>query len=259
MGALHDGHMSLVAAAAEHSDFCVVSIFVNPTQFGPNEDLDRYPRTLDADRVRCEDEGVAAVFAPNANAMYPTGEETRVDVGDTTNHLCGANRPGHFQGVATIVTKLFAIVGPCIAVFGRKDYQQWRVVNRLVTDLLLPVQLVGAPILREADGLALSSRNRYLSDEARQRARALSQGLSRAVELFDAGERDVDTLRRAARDIIEPAVDRIDYVDVMSAEDVTPLSGQIPQTALLAVAAQLGQTRLIDNVVLGEDPAPLKA
>ena len=256
MGALHDGHMSLLTAAQQHADFVVVSIFVNPTQFGPNEDLDRYPRSLDADSERCRAAGVAAIFAPDEGAMYPHGEETRVQIGDTAKALCGADRPGHFEGVATIVTKLFAIVGPCTAVFGRKDYQQWRVINRFVTDLFLPVELIGAPIVREEDGLALSSRNRYLSDVDRERALSLSRGLRAAEQAFAAGERNAGALRKVARDIIEPAADAVEYVDVADALSVRLLDDDatIETSALLAVAAKIGKTRLIDNVVLGEDP-----
>lgn len=254
MGALHDGHMSLVRVASQHSDFVVVSIFVNPTQFGPDEDLDRYPRTLDADRQKCEAAGASLVFVPEASVMYPTGEETRVKIGATAATLCGADRPGHFDGVATILVKLFSLVGDCVAVFGRKDYQQWRVINRFVNDLFLPVELVAAPIVREPDGLALSSRNRYLSPDQRQRALALHRGLDAAVALFAAGERRAGTLRAAARNVIESAVDAIDYVDVADADTVANIADDalVGDRALLAVAAKLGATRLIDNVVLGE-------
>ncbi len=260
MGALHDGHLSLVTHAKPHADLIVVSIFVNPTQFGPNEDLDRYPRTLDADLARCEAAGVHVVFVPEAGAMYPPGDETRVRVGATAQHLCGADRPTHFEGVATVVTKLFAMVGPCTAVFGRKDYQQWRVIQRLVTDLFLPVRVLGAPIVRDAGGLALSSRNRYLSAEERSRALALSRGLSEAARRFAEGERQVGRLRQTALAPIAAAA-QVDYVTVADADSVTPLpdDAHIADRALLAVAARVGSTRLIDNVVLGEDPPPVPA
>jgi len=261
MGALHAGHLSLVAEAARRSDMVVVSVFVNPTQFGPGEDLERYPRNLEADAAACDEAGVAVVFAPSNEALYPPGEETRVRVGETARALCGAHRPGHFEGVATVVTKLLNIVGPCVAVFGRKDYQQWRVIQRFVRDLLLPVEVIGAPIVREPDGLALSSRNAYLSTSERQRALAIVRGLSAAIAAFDGGQRSVERLRSTARAIIEPAVSSIDYVELADAESVRPFSssGRVGDKALMAVAAQLGKTRLIDNVVLGEDEAPAQA
>ena len=260
MGALHAGHLSLVRAARERADHVVASIFVNPTQFAPNEDLDQYPRTLEADCNLLEAEGVAAVFAPNDGAMYPAGEQTRVRVEAMTRNLCGAHRPEHFEGVATIVTKLFGIVGPCVAVFGRKDYQQWRVITRLVRDLFLPVEVVGAPTVREADGLALSSRNRYLSTADRERALAIPQSLSKAARAFDDGERSVAALRALVIVPLEEALDSVDYVTVADADDVSVLSDDdaVADRAVLAVAARVGATRLIDNLVLGEDPAPVQ-
>jgi pantoate--beta-alanine ligase len=259
MGALHDGHMALCQEAARRADFVAVSIFVNPTQFGPNEDLSRYPRTLDADCERCRAARVDLVFAPDADAMYPAGEQTRVHVGDTARWLCGAHRPGHFEGVCTVVAKLFALVGPAVAVFGRKDYQQWRVLSTMVRDLLLPIEMVGITTVREADGLALSSRNRYLSAEDRQRALALARGLSAATRAFAAGERRAGTLRTLARAELEPHATSIDYVTIAGADDVIPIGDEhtIGDRALLAIAARIGATRLIDNVVLGEDSAPI--
>ena len=256
MGALHDGHMSLVEAAREHGDWVTVSIFVNPTQFGPNEDLGRYPHSLEDDCSRCEDAGVAAVFAPDAKAMYPQGAETRVNVGATAESLCGAFRPGHFEGVCTVVMKLFALTGSCSAVFGRKDYQQLRVIERLTADLMLPVKVVGAPIVREPDGLALSSRNRYLSADDRQRALAIAQALSVAVHDFENGERDPATLRNRAHESIAAVADRVDYVTLADTQTIQPID-TIADRALLAVAVHIGSTRLIDNVVFGEDPAPI--
>lgn len=260
MGALHEGHLSLVRAARERADHVVASIFVNPTQFGPNEDLDAYPRTLEADCAALEAEGAAALFSPSDGAMYPEGEQTRVRVEALTQHLCGAHRPEHFEGVATIVTKLFAIVGPCVAVFGRKDYQQWRVITRLVRDLFLPVEVVGAPTVREADGLALSSRNRYLSTIDRTRALAIPRSLSEAARSFDDGERSVAALRALVLAPLEDALDRVDYVTIADADDVGVLADDVTvdDRAVLAVAARVGTTRLIDNLVLGEDPAPLQ-
>jgi pantoate--beta-alanine ligase len=259
MGALHRGHMSLVAEAKRRADFVAVSVFVNPTQFGPNEDLDRYPRTLEADAARCQEAGVALLFAPSAAGMYPEGDETRVHVGATAEAFCGQHRPGHFEGVCTVVAKLLALTGPCVAVFGRKDYQQWRVLTRMARDLHLPVQIVGAPTVREPDGLALSSRNAYLVEAARERALAIPRGLSAAVAAFEAGERNAAELVRTVTAIVEPAVDRVDYIELANADTVRPLSSdeRVQDKAVLALAAFVGTTRLIDNVVLGEDPAPI--
>ncbi len=258
MGALHDGHMALVAAARARADFVCVSIFVNPSQFGPHEDLARYPRAMEADGARCEAAGVALVFSPTREDMYPEGGETRLVVGETAAALCGASRPGHFDGVATIVSKLLVLTGSCVAVFGRKDYQQWRVINRLVADLFLPVQLVGVPTVREADGLALSSRNRYLSSEARNRALSLSRALSQAVRRFDDGERRAGILRQEAEAMVAREMDELDYVALCDTDTVQPILDDaiVPSRVLLAVAARIGGTRLIDNVVLGEDGAP---
>lgn len=258
MGALHRGHASLVEQAARGAGFVAVSVFVNPTQFGPNEDLARYPRTLDADVEVARAAGAALVFAPTPEEMYPPGDETRVRVGRTAEHLCGPHRPGHFEGVATIVAKLFAVTGPCLAAFGRKDYQQLRVVARMIADLHLPVELVPVATEREPDGLALSSRNRYLSDADRTRALAIATGLSRAVQAFEAGERRAGTLRELARAPVQSAFDSVDYVAVADAATVVPLDddARLEAPAVIATAARLGTTRLIDNVVLGEDAAP---
>ena len=189
MGALHDGHARLIRAARERCDFVVTTVFVNPTQFGPHEDYAKYPRTLEADADLAAAAGASLVFAPEVAAMYPPGDETRVRVGETAAALCGRHRPGHFEGVTTIVAKLFAIAGPTVAFFGRKDYQQLQVIRRMTTDLFLPVEIVGVPTVREADGVALSSRNRYLSPEARAAARAIPDGLTRAARAFARGER----------------------------------------------------------------------
>jgi pantoate--beta-alanine ligase len=258
MGALHDGHLSLVAEARRQSSFALVSIFVNPTQFGPSEDFTRYPRVLEADAGRCRAAGVDLVFTPDAATMYPPGEETRVRVGETAAHLCGAHRPGHFEGVATVVAKLLCLVGPCVAVFGRKDYQQLRVIERMATDLFLPVTIVGAPIVREPDGLAMSSRNRYLAPADRARALAIPRGLAAAARAFAAGERNAGALRARVRAGLEPAADSIDYVEVATADGVEPLADEavLDGPALLAIAARIGGTRLIDNVMLGVDPPP---
>ncbi len=259
MGALHAGHLALVREARARASLCAVSIFVNPTQFGPGEDFARYPRNLAGDVTKLGSAGCDVVFAPEARAMYPDGEETRVRVGSLAEPLCGAFRPGHFEGVATVVTKLFAVVGPCVAVFGRKDYQQLAILRRVVTDLLLPVEIVGHPIVREADGLALSSRNAYLSADERVRALALSRGLSVASRAFAEGERRAGVLRRLARDPIERAATSIDYVDVADPERLRIYADEssVGHRTLLAVACRVGATRLIDNVVLGEDPLPV--
>jgi pantoate--beta-alanine ligase len=259
MGALHAGHVALIEEARRRAAFVAVSIFVNPTQFGPSEDFSRYPRPLDADLDRCREADAAAVFAPAADAMYPPGDETRVRVGATAAPLCGAHRPGHFEGVATVVAKLFALTGPCLAVFGRKDYQQLRVITRLATDLFLPVEIVGLRTVRERDGLALSSRNAYLSPAQRADALAIPRGLSDAAAAFARGERDAGRLASLVRDRVTPIATSIDYVDVADPDTLRVLSpGEAAgPRALLALAIRVGQTRLIDNVVLGEDPAPL--
>lgn len=256
MGALHDGHLALVREAKKHAAFVVCSIFVNPTQFGPNEDLARYPRDLEGDVRKLE--GVDVVFAPEPSAMYVPGERTRVRVDELTAHLCGPYRPGHFEGVTTVVAKLFAIVGPSVAVFGKKDFQQLAVIRRMTKDLFIPVDIVGYPIVREPDGLAMSSRNAYLSPEERRRALGLSRGLSAATRAFEKGERRAGVLRRLALEAIEPIATSIDYVSVADVEAMTPLPNDqdVPERVLLAVACRVGGTRLIDNVVLGEDPAP---
>jgi pantoate--beta-alanine ligase len=259
MGALHDGHVALIEEARRRAPFVVVSVFVNPTQFGPNEDFARYPRTLEADAARCERAGAAVVFAPAGDAMYPPGDETRVRVGATAAPLCGAHRPGHFEGVTTVVAKLFALTGPSVAVFGRKDYQQLRVISRMTADLFLPVEIVGLRTVREPDGLALSSRNRYLSPAQRADALAIPRGLSAAATAFARGERDAGKLAALARESVARVATSIDYVDVADPESLrvfAPGETTGPR-ALLALAIRIGQTRLIDNVVLGEDPSPV--
>jgi pantoate--beta-alanine ligase len=261
MGALHTGHAALIHEARARTDTVAVTIFVNPTQFGPNEDLARYPRTFDDDLARSEAAGARLVFAPSVEEMYPKSERTRVRVSGLTEHLCGASRPGHFEGVATIVTKLFAVAGPCTAVFGRKDYQQLKVIERMTADLLLPVAIVSHSTVREADALALSSRNRYLSDEERKRALAIPRALSGAVRKFAGGERLVSALEDGVLAEFESAALRVDYVTLAHPDELTPYSREavLGGRALLAVAAFSGATRLIDNVVLGEDPPPMKS
>jgi pantoate--beta-alanine ligase len=261
MGALHAGHLALVGEARRRADgaqpgLVVVSIFVNPTQFGPHEDFARYPRDLAGDADKCASAGADLVFAPTVEEMYPPGEQTRVGVGALAAPLCGEHRPGHFEGVATVVTKLFALVGPCVAVFGRKDYQQLRVVQQLARDLFLPVEVAGLATVRDPDGLAMSSRNAYLSPADRARALALPRALAGAAARFASGERDAEALAGPVRDAVAAAFDRVDYVSLSDADTLAPVAGRAGDRALLAVAARVGATRLIDNLVLGEDPAP---
>jgi pantoate--beta-alanine ligase len=254
MGALHVGHMSLVEAVrAAGAKRVVVSIFVNPLQFGANEDLTKYPRTFEADLALCEQHGVDLVYAPNAARMYPPGFETHVEVTGVTRHLEGSARPGHFRGVTTVVTKLFAATGACVAAFGRKDYQQWRVIERMTRDLDLPVEVLGCPILRDSDGVALSSRNRYLNDAERARARSLSRALQAASRAFADGEREVAALLQHARAVLEPACDSIDYTSVADADDLSPCEDRARPACVLLIAARIGSTRLIDNARLGEE------
>jgi len=260
MGALHAGHMALIVEARRRADFVVVSIFVNPTQFGPNEDLARYPRTLDSDARQCEAAGAAVVFAPGEAAMYPEGDETRVRVGPTAAPLCGAFRPGHFEGVATVVTKLFVLTGPSVAVFGRKDYQQLQVIKRFTRDLFLPVEVVGMRTVREPDGLAMSSRNAYLSPEQRAAALAIPRGLTRAARAFSsAGERRAGALTALVRGEVEKVATSIDYVSVADPDSLRVFDPDeaVGDRALCALALRLGGARLIDNMVFGEEPPPL--
>lgn len=258
LGALHHAHQALMRAARGAADHVAVSIFVNPTQFGPNEDFNRYPRDLEGDLAACAAAGVELVFAPELEQIYPPGEATRVRVSGLTDNWCGKSRPGHFEGVATVVAKLFAATGPCAAVFGRKDYQQLQVVKRMTNDLLLPVRIIEHPTQRDPDGLATSSRNRYLSASERERALALPRSLSAAARAFDAGERDVARLAALVSATLSAAALNVEYaalVDAASLEALT--SGPLaPGQAALLLAARVGSTRLIDNIVLGQDPAP---
>jgi pantoate--beta-alanine ligase len=258
MGALHQGHLALVREAGRRAEFVAVSIFVNPTQFGPHEDFARYPRELDADLAKLAPLGVDLVLAPEAQDMYPPGDDTRVRVGAIAAPLEGAHRPGHFDGVATVVAKLFGIVGPCVAVFGRKDYQQLLVVRRMVRDLCLPVSIVAHPIVREPDGLAMSSRNAYLTADERARALSIVRGLDAAIRRFADGGRQARELEQLARDPIVRAGGSIDYVEARDPDTLEALAGAVGERAVLLVACRVGQTRLIDNAVLGEDAPPLK-
>ncbi len=250
MGALHDGHLSLMDIAKDSgADYRVVSVFVNPLQFAPDDDLDRYPRTLQADVAGCEKRDVDLVFAPSPEEMYGSGTMTEVRVGTITERWEGEHRKGHFEGVATVVTKLFQIIGPSISVFGRKDYQQWRLIDRMVRDLSMPIEVIGAPIVRERDGLALSSRNRYLSSEERSRALCISRGLRAAKTAFENGEQNGEVLRRIVEAEVRPNMDRVDYVAAASPETLLPIESEANHIVLL-VAAHVGKTRLIDNLEL---------
>jgi pantoate--beta-alanine ligase len=250
MGALHEGHLSLVRAAKSKSDVVAASIFVNPTQFGPNEDFTRYPRDLDGDLALLEREGVDVVFVPSVEEMYPLQSVTWVTVDGLSDRLCGKSRPGHFRGVATVVAKLFNIVEPDLAFFGQKDAAQVAVIRRMVRDLNMSVAIEVCPIVREPDGLALSSRNAYLNPEQRKDALVLFRALTQARELFGNGQRDPAALIEAAENIFAgtPTV-RLDYCEIVDPDELTPLTA-IDQPALVAVAAFVGNTRLIDNIVL---------
>jgi pantoate--beta-alanine ligase len=253
MGFLHAGHASLMHEGRRRSDLLVTSIFVNPTQFGAGEDFDSYPRDLERDMALADTAGVDLVFAPRASDMYPAGYQTWVDVDQLTLPLCGASRPGHFRGVTTVVCKLFTIVQPTVALFGKKDFQQLAVIRRMTTDLNLPVEIVGMPIVREADGLAMSSRNAYLSAENRIRALCLSRAIRAAREAYQNGERTVAALEAIARAQItadEGAL--IDYLEFRHGATLE-LQQQADNNTLLALAVRIGSTRLIDNCILGEN------
>jgi pantoate--beta-alanine ligase len=250
MGYFHEGHRSLMRAARETNDFVVVSLFVNPTQFAPTEDLGKYPRDPEGDAAAAAAEGADLLFVPTVAEMYKDGARTTVQVDGLTTGLCAGTRPTHFDGVTTVVTKLFSIVGPCRAYFGRKDAQQLAVVRRMTTDLDLPVEVVGCPLVREPDGVAMSSRNAYLTADGRRAATVLSRALFLASEAAAGGERDAAVLRAIAADTIatEPGV-RLDYAEVVDAGTLEPVE-RVTTDTLIAVAAVVGATRLIDNVTL---------
>jgi pantoate--beta-alanine ligase len=250
MGALHDGHISLVRAAKAQSDFVVASIFVNPTQFGPNEDLAKYPRTFEADHKKLETEGVDLLFAPSVGEIYPAGAVTFVTVEGISDRLDGRSRPGHFRGVTTVVAKLFHIVEPDVAFFGQKDAAQVAIIKRMVRDLMFPVEIVVAPIVREPDGLALSSRNAYLSSAERKQATVLSRAVREVEARYRAGERNSEKLIEVASEAFagEPSV-RVDYIEVVDRDTLETVS-QASAGSLVAVAAFVGTTRLIDNILL---------
>lgn len=252
MGYLHLGHRSLMARARAECDAVAATIFVNPTQFGPNEDFTRYPRDEARDLEACAAEGVDLVLAPSVDEIYPEGACTTVTVGPLSRVLEGAARPGHFDGVATVVSKLFTIAGPCRAYFGQKDAQQLMVIRRLARDLLFPVDVVGCPIVREPDGLAMSSRNVYLSPEERAAALSLSRGLRRAEAAWNDGVREADTLRAVVRSEIEgQPLAHVDYVSLAETETLDEVSGAVGGgEMLLSVAVRFSGARLIDNLVL---------
>ncbi len=250
MGALHEGHASLILAAGKRCDYVVVSIFVNPTQFGPSEDLNKYPRPFEKDLAICEKHGVDAVFAPQAREMYPRENLTWVNVEKLTERLCGEFRPGHFRGVATVCAKLFNIVCPDVAFFGQKDAQQALVIRRMVADLNMPLEIVVCPTVREPDGLAMSSRNQYLSPGERKDATRIYQSLEQCRALIEAGERSVDVLRGRMCDILRqmPAT-KIEYVSLSDAQTLEEL-GQVRGRVLVAVAVRMKSARLIDNILV---------
>ena len=250
MGALHEGHAALIRTAGQPSAFVVVSIFVNPTQFGPNEDYSKYPRTLEADRKVCAAAGANLIFAPSAEEMYPANSATFVDVAELGETLCGASRPGHFRGVCTVVLKLFNIVVPDVAYFGAKDYQQARIIQRMVADLNLPMIVKVEPTVREADGLALSSRNRYLSAEQRAAAPAIQRALQAICDRAAVGERDVSVLEAALEaDLAAIPGARVDYASIVDSQTLQPIAN-VDRPAVAAAAVFFGTTRLIDNIVI---------
>ena len=249
MGFLHEGHGALIRQSAARCDATVVSIFVNPTQFSPSEDLAGYPRDLERDQNLCLEAGATVLFLPEVAEIYPTGFQTHVEPGRLADSLCGRFRPGHFRGVATVVAKLFNMVQPDLAFFGQKDFQQTVVIRRMARDLNLPVDVVVVPTVREPEGLALSSRNTYLDEDARRRALSISEGLLAAKAAFDEGERDAARLLQVARGPLA-GVDSIQYLELVDTQNLEPIQGSVDRGAALCVAAYVGSTRLIDNVLL---------
>ncbi|MGD9033809.1 MAG: pantoate--beta-alanine ligase [Desulfobacteraceae bacterium] len=251
MGFFHEGHLELMRVGRRLADVLAISIFVNPTQFGPSEDFQAYPRDMEGDLAGAKEVGVDLVFAPSVEDMYPDGHQTKIAVERVTKHLCGLSRPGHFDGVTTVVAKLFNIAKPHLAIFGEKDYQQLTAVKRMVKDLDMDTQIIGVPTVREPDGLAMSSRNNYLNPEERESALCLKKSLDLAREMFSQGKKDVQKMREAVEKLIlsHPftEIDYINICDPMSLEDVDRIEGE----ALLALAVKVGRARLIDNCLLG--------
>jgi pantoate--beta-alanine ligase len=253
MGFLHEGHLSLMREGRKRASLLASSLFVNPTQFGPNEDFSRYPRNFEGDCAMMREVPVDVLFAPEPDVMYPRGSQTWVEVAEMTRGLCGAGRPGHFRGVTTVVAKLFNIVKPHVALFGEKDYQQLRTIKRMVEDLNFDIEIVPVPTVREPDGLAMSSRNAYLSPDQREKALALSGALRAARVVFEAGARDPQELVQAARRLLEniPEV-QVEYVEAVDARTLERVE-RIERPVVVAIAARLGPTRLIDNMVFAPE------
>lgn len=251
MGYLHDGHMALMRHARTLCDRLVTSIFLNPAQFGPGEDLDKYPHDPEGDRTKAEACGTDLLFMPEPSAMYAPDHATWIDVPDLGRHLCGARRPGHFRGVCTVVNKLFMLAQPEVAVFGRKDWQQLAILRRMVRDLNIPVTIVGHDIVREADGLALSSRNAYLTPAERAAAPAIRQGLVQLAEMLHKGERDPEVAKRFLRDEFAATLPmgKVDYIELVDPDDITPVT-TVTGPVLAAVAVAVGKARLIDNILI---------
>lgn len=247
MGFLHEGHLELLRQARERADVPVLSIFVNPTQFGPTEDFDKYPRDMEGDLKKAEQTGTDIVFTPPVSEMYPEGSQTTVKVKSLPEHLCGLSRPGHFEGVATVVAKLFNIVMPHVAIFGKKDFQQLAVIRRMVLDLNMDIEIIGIPTVREPDGLAMSSRNKYLNPEERRSALCLKKSIDMAIAMVNKGERDAEKIKASIRDLITghpfTGIDYISLCDPLTLDDISV----IEKPALLALAVRVGKTRLIDN------------
>ncbi len=250
MGFFHEGHLELMRVARKNADVVVVSIFVNPIQFGPSEDYSRYPRDIERDKKKAQEVGVDILFIPSVEEMYPEGFQTKVRVEKLTQHLCGLFRPGHFDGVTTVVTKLFNIVKPHIAVFGEKDYQQLLVIKRMVKDLNMDIHIIGVPTVREADGLAMSSRNTYLTPEERKSALCLKKSIDLAKEMVEKGETDASVIKKKVEELISSyPFTKIQYVSICDPETLEEVS-QIKDKALIAMAVFVGNARLIDNAIL---------
>lgn len=247
MGFLHEGHLELLRQGRQRSDVLVLSIFVNPTQFGPTEDYDKYPRDMDGDLKKAEQTGTDIVFTPPVSEMYPEGSQTTVKVKSLPEHLCGLSRPGHFEGVTTVVAKLFNIVMPHVAIFGKKDFQQLSVIRRMVLDLNMDIEIIGHPTIRESDGLAMSSRNKYLNPAERQSALCLKKSIDMALGMVEDGERNPEKIKTSIRNLISshPFTD-IEYISICDPLTLNDVS-VIDKTTLLALAVRVGKTRLIDN------------